>query len=218
MPAFPKKSWRFIGHSSTEPPNPEKGQRNPSVRSAVKGDQLSGAESKLNASIPEGEDVRRELAARRGDEVQHREAIARFQKTIDGLREELAAKSCARPRRSTGGTDALRNCKKPTPISINCCNGNRPAKPAPRRTGEGAPGILGKEKRAQAQLDRDAQESARRAARAGAIRARRERNLKRCASVSLNPTNSCKRPASGWRISKRGMRRSRNDCANSCWK
>ena len=59
----------------------------------VEGDQLSGTESKLNTSIPDGEDVRRELADRRGDEVRHREEVARFQKTIDRLREELTAKS-----------------------------------------------------------------------------------------------------------------------------
>jgi O-antigen biosynthesis protein len=61
--------------------------------SGGKGDRLAGAESKLNASIPNSEDVRRELASRRGDEIQHREEIARFQKTIEELREELAAKA-----------------------------------------------------------------------------------------------------------------------------
>ncbi len=61
--------------------------------SAVEADQLAGTESKLNVSIPNGEDIRRELAARRGDAVRHLEEIARFQKTIDGLREELTAKN-----------------------------------------------------------------------------------------------------------------------------
>jgi len=59
----------------------------------VEGDRLSGTENKLNPSIPDGEDVRRELAVRRGDEVRHREEVARLQQTIDRLREELAAKS-----------------------------------------------------------------------------------------------------------------------------
>jgi len=59
----------------------------------VEGDQLSGTENRLNPSIPDGEDVRRELAVRRGDEVRHREEVARLQQTIDRLREELAVKS-----------------------------------------------------------------------------------------------------------------------------
>ena len=72
---------------------PRKGTKKSSRRSGVKGDQLAGAENKLNASVPNGEDVRRELASRRGDEIQHQEEVARYQKTIEGLREELAAKS-----------------------------------------------------------------------------------------------------------------------------
>jgi hypothetical protein len=59
----------------------------------VKGDQLQGTESQLRTSIPEGEDIRQELATRRGAEIQHREEVARYQKTIDGLRQELANKS-----------------------------------------------------------------------------------------------------------------------------
>jgi hypothetical protein len=39
------------------------------------------------------EDVRRELAFRRGNEIHRREELARFQKTIEALREVLAAKS-----------------------------------------------------------------------------------------------------------------------------
>jgi GT2 family glycosyltransferase/glycosyltransferase involved in cell wall biosynthesis len=67
----------------------KKKKRSPTVA----GDQLAGTGSKLNASIPNSEDIRRELAARRGDAVRHLEEIARFQKTIDGLREELTAKN-----------------------------------------------------------------------------------------------------------------------------
>jgi GT2 family glycosyltransferase/glycosyltransferase involved in cell wall biosynthesis len=70
-----------------------KGARKKKRSAKVEDDQLSGAENRLNTSIPNGEDVRRELAARRGDEVQHREEVARSQRTIDRLREELAAKS-----------------------------------------------------------------------------------------------------------------------------
>ncbi len=56
-------------------------------------DQLVGAQSRINSSIPNGEDVRRELATHRGDAIAHREEIARYQKAIEHLRDELAAKS-----------------------------------------------------------------------------------------------------------------------------
>jgi GT2 family glycosyltransferase/glycosyltransferase involved in cell wall biosynthesis len=69
------------------------GRKKTKRTSAVEGDQLAGTESKLDASIPNSEDVRRELATRRGDAVRHLEETARFQKTIDGLREELTAKN-----------------------------------------------------------------------------------------------------------------------------
>ena len=39
------------------------------------------------------EDVRRELASRWGNEIHHREEVARLQKTIEALREVLTAKS-----------------------------------------------------------------------------------------------------------------------------
>ena len=68
-------------------------QRGKKAFDESRGRQLSGTENKLNPSIPAGEDVRRELAVRRGDEVRHREEVARLQKTIDRLREELAVKS-----------------------------------------------------------------------------------------------------------------------------
>jgi GT2 family glycosyltransferase/glycosyltransferase involved in cell wall biosynthesis len=70
-----------------------KGRKKNKRTSAVESDQLSGTESKLNTSVPNSEDVRRELAARRGDEAQHREEVTRLQRTIERLREELAAKS-----------------------------------------------------------------------------------------------------------------------------
>ena len=59
----------------------------------AKDDQLAGADSHLRTSIPESEGIRQELAARRGAEIRHQEEIARHQKTIEGLRQELVAKS-----------------------------------------------------------------------------------------------------------------------------
>ncbi len=56
-------------------------------------DPLAGAESHLNASIADSEEIRQELAARRGAEIRHKEDLARHQKTIEDLREELTAKS-----------------------------------------------------------------------------------------------------------------------------
>ncbi|CAN5477880.1 hypothetical protein BH20VER3_BH20VER3_08510 [soil metagenome] len=56
-------------------------------------DPLAGAKSRLNFSIPEAEDVRRELATLRGDALRHQEEINRYQKTIDGLRDELVTKA-----------------------------------------------------------------------------------------------------------------------------
>ncbi|MGI8956700.1 MAG: glycosyltransferase [Chthoniobacterales bacterium] len=62
-------------------------------RDARQGDQLSGADSQLRTSIPDNEEIRQELAARRGAEIRHQEEIARHQKTIETLRQELVAKS-----------------------------------------------------------------------------------------------------------------------------
>ncbi len=59
----------------------------------VKGDPLAGSDSQLRTFIPDSEEIRQELAARRGAEVRYREEVTRHQKTIDGLRQELAAKS-----------------------------------------------------------------------------------------------------------------------------
>lgn len=59
----------------------------------VKGDRLSGTENRLNTLIPDSEDIRRELATRRGDEIRLREEIDRHQEVIDVLRKELNAKS-----------------------------------------------------------------------------------------------------------------------------
>ena len=56
-------------------------------------DRLAGAESKLNTFVPDGEDIRRELAKLRGDEIRHRETIARHQEVIEGLRKELNAQT-----------------------------------------------------------------------------------------------------------------------------
>ena len=127
--------------------------------SAVGSDPLSGAESKLNASIPDGEDVRRELAARRGDEVQHREAIARFQKTIDGLREELAAKSIratAEINRRDGRIEELQKAYAHIDQLLQREQAQRSQLLAESERTRRE--FWENEKRAQAQLDRDAQE------------------------------------------------------------
>lgn len=58
-----------------------------------KKDQLAGARSHLRTTIPDSETVRQELAARRGAEIQYRENLARHEKTIEGLRQELVVKS-----------------------------------------------------------------------------------------------------------------------------
>lgn len=57
------------------------------------GDPLSGTESRLQTSIPDSEGMRQELAQRRGAEIAHRQEVDRHQKTIEGLRQELALNS-----------------------------------------------------------------------------------------------------------------------------
>jgi GT2 family glycosyltransferase/glycosyltransferase involved in cell wall biosynthesis len=57
------------------------------------GDRLTGARSKLNLSVAKAEEVRQELAIRRGNEIQQREEIGRHKAVIEDLRRELAAKS-----------------------------------------------------------------------------------------------------------------------------
>lgn len=56
-------------------------------------DPLSGTESRLQTSIPDSEGMRQELAQRRGAETSHRQEVDRHQKTIEGLRQELALNS-----------------------------------------------------------------------------------------------------------------------------
>ena len=70
---------------------PARDESSPSVTINV--DRLSGAESRLDPRIPDGENIRRELATRRGDEIHHREEIGRYQGTIEDLRKELGATS-----------------------------------------------------------------------------------------------------------------------------
>lgn len=54
---------------------------------------LAGTESQLRTTVPDGEDIRQELATRRGDEIQYREKINQHERAIESLRQELAAKS-----------------------------------------------------------------------------------------------------------------------------
>ncbi|MEO8044477.1 MAG: glycosyltransferase [Spartobacteria bacterium] len=61
--------------------------------SEAKDHALDGADSQLKTSVPESEGIRQELASRRGAETRHQEEVARYQTTIDSLRQELVAKS-----------------------------------------------------------------------------------------------------------------------------
>ncbi|HEY1769661.1 MAG TPA: glycosyltransferase [Chthoniobacterales bacterium] len=56
-------------------------------------DPLAGSANTLNLAVPEAETSRRELARRRGDEIEHREKVAQLQAHIESLRQELAVKS-----------------------------------------------------------------------------------------------------------------------------
>ncbi len=123
--------------------------------SRSKADQLAGAESKLNASIPNSEDVRRELASRRGDEIQYREEVARLQRTI----EELAAKSvsaAAEINRRDGRIEELQKAYAHLAVLLQGEQSQRNQLLA--ETERVRREFWEQEKRAQAQLDRDAQE------------------------------------------------------------
>jgi GT2 family glycosyltransferase/glycosyltransferase involved in cell wall biosynthesis len=69
------------------PARPFSGESSPS------GDQLAGAATALNFSVPEAETVRRELAWRRGSEIEHKEKLDQFKAHIENLKEELGSKS-----------------------------------------------------------------------------------------------------------------------------
>ncbi|HEY3663541.1 MAG TPA: glycosyltransferase, partial [Chthoniobacterales bacterium] len=76
------------GAAGQEPPE-SKSEHAPGVRD----DRLLGSISRFKTSITEGEEIRQELAKRRGAEKQHQEETARHQEIIEGLRQELVAKS-----------------------------------------------------------------------------------------------------------------------------
>ena len=52
-------------------------------------DSLAGATSKIIRSVPDSEEIREELARRRGDEIHFRENLASHQATIESLRSEV---------------------------------------------------------------------------------------------------------------------------------
>jgi GT2 family glycosyltransferase len=56
-------------------------------------DELAGAVSRLNVSIPDGEAFRTELALRRGAEIQYRADVANLESKIQTLTQELASAS-----------------------------------------------------------------------------------------------------------------------------
>ncbi len=72
-----------------------RGAAGPEQTRSTPADRLSGTASKLNARVPDAEDTRRELAARRGDEIKFQVQLETYQKTVDELHRELAAKSVA---------------------------------------------------------------------------------------------------------------------------
>ena len=95
------------GTASDDMPKRGKGRARGVVR-----DQLAGTEIRLTTSIPDNEGIRQELATRRGAEIQHREEVARHQKTIDGLRQEVAtnsARAAAEIHRRDGRIEELQN-------------------------------------------------------------------------------------------------------------
>ena len=54
---------------------------------------LPGSASRLNTAVPDGEEIRQELATRRGDEIRFREEASQLKDLIESLRKELAAAS-----------------------------------------------------------------------------------------------------------------------------
>ena len=54
---------------------------------------FTGAASELNIAVPESETIRRELASRRGSEIEHREKVRQLQVRIESLGQEMAGKS-----------------------------------------------------------------------------------------------------------------------------
>ena len=54
---------------------------------------LPGSASRLNTAVPDGEEIRQELATRRGDEIRFREEASQLKDLIESLRHELAAAS-----------------------------------------------------------------------------------------------------------------------------
>ena len=54
---------------------------------------LPGSASRLNTAVPDGEEIRQELATRRGDEIRFREEASQLKDLIESLRHELATAS-----------------------------------------------------------------------------------------------------------------------------
>ena len=71
----------------------------------------------------QAEDVRSELAFRRGDEIHHREHVARFQKTIEAFREVLLAKSVSAAA-ETNRRDSCMEELQIGPVSTRCWKAN----------------------------------------------------------------------------------------------
>jgi GT2 family glycosyltransferase/glycosyltransferase involved in cell wall biosynthesis len=81
------KAMTVDNHQTSHKPIPA---RSVSAESSAGNDQLGGA---LNLSVPEAETVRRELAWRRGAEIEHEEKLDQLKAHIENLKQELAGKS-----------------------------------------------------------------------------------------------------------------------------
>jgi GT2 family glycosyltransferase len=76
----------FYQHLLKGAPGHETLEKNKTSKAQAKADQLAGSSTNIKIIIPESEDIRHQLAGRQDD-------LARTQQTIEGLRQELAAKS-----------------------------------------------------------------------------------------------------------------------------
>ena len=85
--------YRSLIDEASQPGKQRKHRKKPARRPSAQLDELAGAISRLNVSVPDGETVRSELALRRGAEIQYRAAVAKLEDQIRTLTQELASAS-----------------------------------------------------------------------------------------------------------------------------